>query len=651
MRFEFLKAFGNRFERAPGQGPVQHRQETTSTRAASAVHTDHSLWRRLEFSPRIFGGKRFGSTIMDRYILAEIFQPFFVSLLFFTSLFVSIALKDVIGDLLGKGVDPVRIFKFLFDLLFEKMSLTLPVACLFSGILAAGRLSGDSEITALRAAGISFARMYGVFLFAGLLSMLIMGYLIFFISPASARDREDFENWLKNYHSLTMVSTGRFMGRGGFDGVSSKGQDIYAESRTGNILNQVQIREWNNSVDLKNSPTVPVGDNVRIPIGNGFITQVIHAKSGELLSRVREDGTEEKLIRLTEGFTIELDDEEKAYQVTDFGGGTMDYVIPAPPQQLGRLDVKPDNRTFSELFEFLDKLENGGIEITPMTILGSMANLDGLRDYGGLVGEASDEELEGMMNQKILLPSVGEMEAMSQQMQFASIMFSQTGKMPEIKGLENFGTLIQGGEGNPASQIMMFSMMFQNLIKDAKKTGIKYKFEIHRRVATPIGCLLFFFVSFPLGLVVKRSGKGMSFTLALAVFAGYYIVAMLGTSQATQGKMDPGVAAWLPNSLLLVFGFYLMSSRTDGFSPFAFLVRPIRKLLTRVWNPIAPYARIVFAPWLALYRKWINSRLARGLRFLAIAIWKGGQWIIGRAVQLRDRIRPPVKIEPPADHR
>ncbi len=588
---------------------------------------------------------------MDRYILAEIFQPFFVSLLFFTSLFVSIALKDVIGDLLGKGVDPVRIFKFLFDLLFEKMSLTLPVACLFSGILAAGRLSGDSEITALRAAGISFARMYRVFLFAGLLSMLVMAYLIFFISPSSARDREDFENWLKNYHSLTMVSTGRFMGRGGFDGVSSKGQDIYAESRTGNILNHVQIREWNNSVDLANSPTVAVGDNVRIPIGNGFITQVIHAKSGELLSRVREDGTEEKLIRLTEGFTIELDDEEKAYQITDFAGGSMDYVIPAPPGQLGRLDVKPDNRTFAELFDFLDRLENGGIEITPMTILGSMANLQGMRDYGGLVGEASDEELEGMMNQKILLPSIQQMEMMALQMQFAAGQYARTGEMPQIAGMENFGALLQTGEGNPTSQIMMLSVMLQNLIKDAKKTGIKYRFEIHRRIATPIGCLLFFFVSFPLGLVVKRSGKGMSFTLALGVFAGYYIVTMVGTSQATQGKLDPGVAAWLPNVILLFFGFYLMSSRTDGFKPLAFLTRPVGRLLARLWTPIEPYAR-PFLNRLHAALAWLSAtapvRLAvRLVRAVALAL----RWTGGALRRLRDRIRPPEKIAPPADHR
>ena len=588
---------------------------------------------------------------MDRYIFNEILQPFFVSLLFFTSLFVSIALKGIIGDLLGKGVDPLRIFQFLFDLVFEKMSLPLPVACLFSGILAAGRLSGDSEITALRAAGISFPRMYRVFLFAGFLSMLVMGYLIFFVSPASARDREDFENWLKNYHSLTMVSTGRFMGRAGFDGVSSKGQDIYAESRTGNILNQVQIREWNNSVDLTNSPSVKINDKVRIPIGNGFITQVIHARSGELLSRIREDGVEEKLIRLTDGFTIELDDDEKAYQVTDFSGGSMDYVIPTPPPQLGRLDVKPDNRNFGELFEFLDKLENGGIEITPMTIIGSLANLEGMRNYGGLVGEASDAELEGAMNQKILLPSVSEMEALSARMQFASMVFAQTGKMPEIEGLGDFSALVQSGQGNPQSQMMMFSMMFQKLIEDAKKTGLKYQFEIHRRIATPIGCLLFFFVSFPLGLVVKRSGKGMSFTLALAVFAGYYIVAMVCSAQANAGKMDPAVGAWAPNVGLLAFGFYLMSSRTDGFSPFAFLIRPIRKFLRRLWAPVAPYAETIFRPIRAIWNWWRGTWPMRGLAWIARAVAKAAARLFDRAVQLRNRIRPPVEISPPADHR
>lgn len=614
------------------------------------VHTDRSWWRRVEFSGQISGRlRRIGPTVMDRYVFNEILQPFFVFLLFFTSLFISVALKDIIGDLLGKGVDPLRISKFMADLLLEKMSVTLPVACLFAGILAAGRLSNDSEITALRAAGVSFGRIYRVFLFAGFLSMMVMGYLMFFVAPQSARDREDFQNWLKNYHSLTMVSTGRFMGRGGFDGVSTKGQDIYAESRTGNTLNQVQIREWNNSVDLANSPKIRISDSVSIPIGNGFITQVIHAESGELLTRIRQDGAEEKLIRLSGGFTIELDDEEKAYQITDFGAGTMDYVIPPPPAQLGRLDVKPDNRNFDELFDFLDKLENGGIEITPMTILGSMGNL---RDYGGLVGDATDEELEGVMNQKILLPSVSEMDLMQKQMQFATMVFAQTGEMPEIPGMGDFSNLIGSGEGDPASQMFMFSAMFENLIKNAKKTGVKYHFEIHRRIATPIGCLLFFFISFPLGMVAKRSGKGMGFTLALVVFTLYNVVATVTTTQAFGGRMDPAVAAWLPNTLLFGAGLYLMSRRTDGFQPFAFLTRPARRLLAWLWRPIAPY-----------YQRWIGGPLARILAWLAqtwparlgrrllMAVQQLLAWIARQALRLWHRVRPPGEIVGAGDHR
>ena len=110
---------------------------------------------------------RLKPNILDVYIFKEILQPFFTWLFFWTTLFMSIVIKDVLGDLVGKGIDLTRVASYLYYLLAEKITQTVPIACLLSGILAAGRLSGDSEITAMRASGISFPRIYTVFLFFG----------------------------------------------------------------------------------------------------------------------------------------------------------------------------------------------------------------------------------------------------------------------------------------------------------------------------------------------------------------------------------------------------------------------------------------------------------------------------------------------------
>ncbi len=600
---------------------------------AHRVHTDRSWWRLPEFT---FRGRRFGVTVVDRYIFREILQPFLMALFFITTLFISVALKDVIGDLLSKGVDPLRIALFLVNLIMETLGLTLPVACLFAGILAAGRLSGDSEVTAMRAAGISFPRMYGVFLFAGLLSMLIMGYLLFYVSPASAKAREDFQNWLKTYHQLSMVKTGRFLGRADFDGMSSKGQDIYAESRTGSVLHNVQIREWQNEMDAAKTTTIQIG-KVSVPLGNGFMTQIVHAREGEMLLRITEEGTPEKFIRLTNGFAVELNQEEETFQITDFTGGTMDYVIPEPPPPLGRLNVQPSSRTFDELFEFVHRLDNGGIEITPMTLIGSMANVAGVRKYNSLIGSASDAQIEGMLNRTIKLPSIQGMEVQAMQFRMLLPQLMQ-GKIPKNMPQQFTALAASMGEGDLSPQMMMmFAAMFDGLVKMAKETRRRFIYEIHSRMATPTACLLFFFISFPLGLVVKRSGKGMSFVLALFVFLAYYSSVMLAQAEAYGGGIDPALGAWLPNILLLVFGFYIMARRTDGFNPFYFITRPVRRLLGLLWKPLAPCAGAA-GGWflgLAFVQRIIAAVQALRLR-VAIPLLR---WLRYRLIRLRRRSR------------
>lgn len=491
--------------------------------------------------------------ILDRYIFLEILQPFLVIILFFTTLFISITLKDVIGDLLGKNINPFKILEFVVYLLGEQLSMTIPLACLFSGILAAGRLSGDSEITAMRSAGISFPRMYAVFIAFGLMAASLVTAVNFWFGPISAQKREDFTHWLQAYHSLSLVRAGDFLGRADFDGVSKTGQDIYAEYRVDDVLYQVQIREWYNDLDHTSTERVVVRD-VTVPIGDGFITRIMHAESGELLTRITKEGLEEKFIRLKNGYIIELDAKQERYQVTNFRNGSMDYVIPPPVKPIGRLNVKPDNYTFPQLFGMLEKMDEKGIEIDTKALLNEAG-------AGGMNIQIGD----GVSSTELYkLPPLPEMRKLGQEL--------------EVWLLANGGKV--GKEGGPTQeefqQKFQMAALFKGFMADAEKTRRRFEVEIHRRVASPVACLLFFFVSFPLGLVVKRSGKGAGFLLALIFFIIYYVFYFWGIQEANHGRLPAFLGAWIPNIIIGGIGLYIMSTRTDDFAPFAFLTRPLR---------------------------------------------------------------------------
>ncbi len=484
----------------------------------------------------------FRPKIMDIYIFREILAPFLVALLFFTTLLMSIVLKDVAGELLSKGVAPLKVLQYMLYLIGEKLTETIPMASLFSGIMAAGRLSGDSEITALRSAGVSYPRIFSVFIFFGVLAGSAVAFMNLYFGPVSAKARADFEDWIKTYHSLTLVQPGRFLGSAQMDGVSKGGQDIYAESKTGEVLYNVQVRQWINDLDQKNSDVIHV-KGLSIPIGDGFLTQIVHAGSGEMLSRKGPDGEEQKFLRFRNGFMINVTEDQSETAITSFYDGYMDYVIPPPVKQLGRLNVKPDNYTFPELFDFLDKLDQGGHQIDLCSILPDCEGLSGSHQTG-------DFQQDGTV---LTLPSYSKMELMVQQLQFW--LFQEGSKAGK-----------PGGPSSEEAQLkFQLFVQFSAFLKDAEKTRTRFEVEIHKRLAVPVASVLFFFISFPLGLVVKRSGKGMGFALALVVFLVYYIFLSIGLEQAYSGQIPPWLGAWLPDIATGIMGVYVMISRTEGF--------------------------------------------------------------------------------------
>lgn len=532
---------------------------------------------------------RFRPVILDIYILKEILVPYFVFLFAFTALIVALSLQKGLTELLSKGVSPLLIFSFLKNIIVENLKITIPISGLFGGILAAGRMSSDSEITAMRAAGISFSRIYISFILIGVVSMILLLVIHMWYAPINTKQRKNFEKWITSYYSLAMISPGRFRGSGDSRVTSNEGEDIYAATREDGALQVIQIRRWWNELDIKNSDRVKIG-NKTLAIGNGFITQIVHAGSGEMLKRKLPNGKEQKFLRLKKGFTIELNlkkestNEGKSIAIganafsdvqtpqnvtitgvdfTDFSDGYLDYTIEEPQTSFSGIDTRPDIYTIEELLDKTDKIKNGGYEINIMDMLGSMGGSEQKSKMNSFSGKG-----DGQMG-SFMLPSLKELEYQARAAKvylFTQGKVQMPGSMPLPPGFDK----------------MTFSAIMGNLADRAKKTHNQYQFEIQHRIAAPFTVLLFFYISFPLGLVVKRAGKSMSFTLALAVIVAFYFVEGTLTRMSYSGGIHPIAGAWLANAILTFFGIYLMAARTDSFSPFGFLRKPVGVLVSNL---------------------------------------------------------------------
>ncbi len=110
--------------------------------------------------PRLMFWNRLGLTVMDRYIAWELILPFLFGVGAFSSLGVSVgALFDLIRRVTESGL-PMSIAAKVFLLKFpEFVSYSFPMATLLANLMAYSRLSSDSELTALKACGVSVYRM------------------------------------------------------------------------------------------------------------------------------------------------------------------------------------------------------------------------------------------------------------------------------------------------------------------------------------------------------------------------------------------------------------------------------------------------------------------------------------------------------------
>lgn len=132
----------------------------------------------------------FGSilTLMDRYITGELIMPFLFGVVAFTSIGVSIG---VLLDLLRRVTESGLPFATAMQIFMLKLpyfvGFAFPMSMLLSCLMVYGRLSGDSELIALRSCGVSVYRLVAPAIAIGLLVTLVNFAFNEAIVPAANR--------------------------------------------------------------------------------------------------------------------------------------------------------------------------------------------------------------------------------------------------------------------------------------------------------------------------------------------------------------------------------------------------------------------------------------------------------------------------------
>lgn len=94
-----------------------------------------------------------------RYILREILVPFGLGLAVFTLILLIARILKLVEMVVNRGVPALEVVKLFSYILPGFLEVTVPMAVLLAVLVAFGRLSSDSEITAMKTSGISLYQL------------------------------------------------------------------------------------------------------------------------------------------------------------------------------------------------------------------------------------------------------------------------------------------------------------------------------------------------------------------------------------------------------------------------------------------------------------------------------------------------------------
>ncbi len=120
--------------------------------------------------------------ILDRYLIKQFLQTILFSLLAFTLIFVVIDAMENLDDFIDQSVPTLKILHYYFVFSPEIIRLMTPVAVLFAALFTAGKTANLSELTAIKASGVSLFRFMLPFIvttfFISMFSVYFGGYLV-----------------------------------------------------------------------------------------------------------------------------------------------------------------------------------------------------------------------------------------------------------------------------------------------------------------------------------------------------------------------------------------------------------------------------------------------------------------------------------------
>ncbi len=271
---------------------------------------------------------------INRYIFCELFLVFVIAILATTGALFLDKLLYLTEVIINKGVSFYNVTKMILYIAPAFLVLTIPTGVLIASVVTFSRISTDSEITALKAGGISLYQLLVPVMALSLFAYILTGFMMIYGLPnGNQAFRELLFRILRtqaNYEIKSKLFNNDF-----------KNMIIYVDEKDENspLMKGIFISE-----------TTKEGEN-----------RIINAEKGTLLSDKNAFVVQ---MKLTNGTIHRLGKDKKNYHTLKFKRYILEMEIPKPEEIGGNLLRGNRELSISKLKEKIEKHKKEGITIS-----------------------------------------------------------------------------------------------------------------------------------------------------------------------------------------------------------------------------------------------------------------------------------------------
>ena len=439
---------------------------------------------------------------LNKYLFKQSLIPFLLSVAVITTVLFLQFLIRAVDRFLGKGLDALTIFEYLYLNLAWIIALSVPMSLLISSVMTFGRMAQQNEITALKSAGVNLYNIIKPALWFGAMVAIALCLFNNFILPEMNYNARLLARDIYKKKPELSIEPGYFV-----DMIPQ--YTMIVKEMDGKDFKDVKIFSKNQ----KSEQTTIYANQGSLSSDGNMIT--IDLQDGEIHEIDLSDYDYYRKIRFkTHQIIISMDD-LMMNRTSDSNRTDREMRVPQMIQEIEKNKIL--------INQIYDRIENVKKEI-------------GITNPNANTLEIINNEIELLKAKKA--------DVIKEDRNY-----NEDVPVPAFENKEYILSLT-----NNARQ---FKNEF-TLIENYEKTNNKFKVEIHKKFTLALACILFTMVGAPLGILVRNGGMTIASGLSIAFFLIYYILLIWGEQLADRNLLNPGLGSWLPNIILFVSGMIIL---------------------------------------------------------------------------------------------